>query len=296
MAAARPPTYRGGYLRPNRKIPKPRRRAAAIGVRRATGQPLAKKPAAPKPPRPAAPATPPPRPMPTAPTPVAVPQQAITPIRPPQTLQSASDRLGVNANFGNAITDINTNLMTAARKYGGMPNVIQYDNAGNPVSTALGAEDPNSALATIGRNQTTQEEYLRNKNNVENNFFSGFHQKQQADQLSDTDRQRAAAYQEFLDSQAQLQQLLLESRTERETGLRNADIADWEAAAAREPEPGQAAPPAPVPRGRAPARAKPPRPSARVLAAAAPKPRPGNWWAIARYWENVNKKYGQAKR
>lgn len=163
-------------------------------------------------------------------------------IPPPQTLQSTSDRLSVGSTWDTTRGGINRQALELLRQYGD-PNLhgIQYDANGNPVDLGPQVQDPNSILATIGRNQETQRKTLQNQYNAQGGFFSGAHLGAQEENTAEMDRERAKALSDYQSAIAQLGEALSGARNDWQTGLRNADIQDILDAAKNPPAAEQAA-------------------------------------------------------
>lgn len=189
-------------------------------------------PAAPTPPKPVIPAT---TPVPTQPPVGSGP--------PPATPQSASDRITLGQNWDTSRTSINRQLAEALRAYGGEGmQQRQVDASGALVDAGPSVQDPNSAMATLMRNLGIQSEAQNVNANAQNNFFSGFNQKAQQDLTDQNNRDKEAAFTAYQQALGTLTDQLSGARTDWQTGLRNADIADAEAANANQPDPRDAAP------------------------------------------------------
>lgn len=190
-------------------------------------------------------------PLPGAPSLQAVP--TVTPAAvgpPPQSLQTASDRTSIREGYGQGMNDINRGIFNAALAYGGVDNAQQfgYDPTGADTSTNVGVfHDPadNSALSVIARNLTAQDKNIDETSGAQNTFFSSNRLTDLQNTNSEADRQRAAAKKDYEDAISTYVSNLTGLRTDRDTGLRNADIADITAASAVAPENQQASPPPP---------------------------------------------------
>jgi hypothetical protein len=143
--------------------------------------------------------------------------------------------------------DINYQLREAAQQYGGSPQVLQFGYGGQDPnhpgvfldsSSQLGVNtnDPNSALAIIQRNQEAQQRAQNENSNQHNTFFSGLNLKGQQMIVDEQDRQRAQAYQDYMDAVHRLTTALEGLRGSRNESYRNANAADLTTAAALPPE------------------------------------------------------------
>jgi hypothetical protein len=184
--------------------------------------------------------------LPAAPSIQAVP--TITPPAmgpPPQSLQSASDRIDITQQYGQGMNDINRGIYDAALAYGGENKVQQfgYDPTGSDTSSALdvahSAAD-NSALSVINRNLAATNKNIDETAGAQNTFFSSNRLADLQTQNSEADRQRIAAKKQYDDAIATYISNLTGLRSSRDSGLRNADISDIAAATANAPIPEQA--------------------------------------------------------
>lgn len=168
----------------------------------------------------------------------------------PPTMQGESNRIDATQSYGTAMGSINQQLMQAALRYGGAPQVQQfgYDPLGGDTSSLVGvtsSPDDNSALSTIGRNEKLAATGIDQTQNAQNTFFSGNRLNALQKNTDDSSRARAAAKVEFENALNTLMSQLMESRTGRDSALRNASIGDIDYANSLEPE-AAVAPPAPA--------------------------------------------------
>lgn len=172
---------------------------------------------------------------PTAPAPVqAVPQQApFTVGSAPQQLTTASDRTSINEGYGLGVADINRNILDAAMRYGGAGSVTQYGLNGN-TSLNVGNND-NSALSAIQRNEVAGTQNIDEGANADNTFFSSRRLTDLQKNNDEAARQRAQAKMDYDKAMGDYASSAIGLRTQRDTGLRNADIADLMAAQAIAP-------------------------------------------------------------
>jgi hypothetical protein len=159
------------------------------------------------------------------------------PFVPPRSMKTTQDRLDAQKAYDSGMGDSNYDLYLAALQYGDPNTVAQYQQFG-------GANAPssleNSDLAQIGRtlDQTTKQ--LGVSRNQGNTFFSGQHLQDLSNLNDEASRQRGSALDRFRDALVRIGKF--QSGLADALGGANtrANIEDWTAWAATQPDPGAA--------------------------------------------------------
>lgn len=176
------------------------------------------------------------------------------PPRPaPQLPSSVADVASAGEALGTNISDINSQLMNAAFRYGGSPTVTQYrlDENGVPVTYEVPVStNENSLLNQIQRAYQDQVRNAGQSHNAQNTFFSGLHQSDVTRVGEEADRSRQNAYDEFQQALGELSRLLDRVYGEYQGVVRGAGAADIEASQSQEPEEGGLAEKSGAPGGR----------------------------------------------
>jgi len=196
---------------------------------------IAPKPAAPVAPKPAV--APVARPAAAAP---AAPRTAITqPTLGPQSLATIA---GARGTYENTIATGNRQLRDLAFAYGGAPSVQQFGysvpdprSVGIDTSSQLAAteNDPNSAVATIGRNLTEGIRTSGEQHGTTNTFLSGMRLRDENLLTEDATRQRAKAGTDYASAVQDIIDATQGARTGRNTAIKGALADDTIAAQAR---------------------------------------------------------------
>lgn len=219
------------YLTYKKAKPKPKMKVG-VGTTSKPPKPKSNVPSLKKPPKPK-PSQPAPAPPATSPVP------SIQGPAPPS-LQGEDQRITGVEDYGNRMNSVNYQLMQAAMRYGGAPSVQQfgYTPGGGDTSTLvpLGSNPgDNSALSTIARNSALQATNIDQTQNAQNTYFSGNRLTALQRNEDDSARQRLTALQEYEAAVADLVNQLMSARSGRDSAVRQASIADIEAANAVEP-------------------------------------------------------------
>lgn len=163
------------------------------------------------------------------------------PRTPPTLPSSAAQRTAAETAYNTAQSQRNRGLYEAALRYGD-PNLIrQFSDSGyGPMVN----NNPNSVLSQIADQEQRAIRDLNDATTRDNTFFSGRHLVGDRDLRDQASRQRSAAYQEYLDAEARLNELLAEAFNSYTNSLGAADAADLQAWESRVPEdPGPDIPP-----------------------------------------------------
>lgn len=209
------------------------------------------------------------------------------------TLQSTADRTAANYDYGVTMGDVNRQLRDLAAGYGGAPQVTQFgynpDQPGSDSQSMLGVtpDQPGSTTEVLSRNLGLTKGGIDQTANNANTYFSGLRLTNLGNADKDYQGQLADAQRAYESAMGQLITAMTGARGTRNQNLTNADIADIQAAAARQPEAQQvAAPEVAPPGGPPPPNEGGPAYSAWVNGPHEGSPLPQNTWDAIAQWHN----------
>jgi hypothetical protein len=136
------------------------------------------------------------------------------------------------------VADINRQLLQAALRYGGSPNVGLYNTNDTMYTSPVATNDPNSSLAAIGRTFNENTRNLNDELSRNNTFASGMHLTRQQEIADLKSRDESQALRDYEDAVAQLQGLYGQSRAGYGSDMAAANQADIDYAASQAPIPG----------------------------------------------------------
>lgn len=193
------------------------------GGRPVTHLPLAKKPSAPA----------------AAPAPPAAPAPVDTGV--PLSMQEQDARNRAQSAYGTARAGIGQGLYEAALRYGSPEAITSLNQSwGGELGPAV--QNPNSALATILRQEGQGIEQSGLAQNANNTFFSGLHLKADQNIRDQAARDRLTAQQEYEQAQSGFLQQLRQAEDERSGIISSTGASAIDRLLAREPIPGSQTP------------------------------------------------------
>lgn len=131
------------------------------------------------------------------------------PLSAPLSMEEQAARTAADEQYGINQGDYGHQLYGAAFRYGDRDTMAQYSQYGPVV------DNPNSALATIGRTTAANVQGEKDVRERANTYFSGMHLKQQNEIQDQANRERLAAFQEYQDAVGRINVLKQQSEADK---------------------------------------------------------------------------------